>query len=209
MYTLDHQAGNKDAPALLQTSANRWQQLAGRMSGCALGMGAGRVAILPVFSAQRFLGDDGDDLSSFSPSFNDIEAGGSDSFESVPDLLTSGNLVSQSNLNTLYPLNASGQPQAPLSVEQPLANIEAETPSPTQSVQSAIAAGATIPGTAAYQYLINAGLTAAQIAAGQTSAPVAATTTGTAAQIVPGVSNTTVLIGGLVVLMVLASGKKK
>ena len=138
-----------------------------------------------------------------------------ESFISTSDSITSGVLAAQDNLNTLYPVNESGQPIVPLSQEQPLANIMAETPSQTVPLATALAnaagtvavSSAVKPGTPAYTALVQAGMTAAQIASAQTTASSPSLRL-PPHQIVAGVSNTTLFIGAAIALMVLA-GKKR
>ena len=208
-YTLDNSPAAMNAPRTLQTSATTWQQLANPappVRRVKIRMGGGEeTLILPVFSPR--LGDDVSDQ--LAQDLSDAGYGGMD----VPsDLGTS--LVPQSTLNTLYPINATGQ------LEGPLGNTAVFSTGPTIPLATALAnasgggiavapGAATTPGTSAYQSLINAGLTAAQLAnvassgTSQVVAPVAAQSS-----ILPGISNTSLLIAAVIGVIIL-SGKKR
>ena len=178
-------------------------------------MGSQDAVILPVFNRTR-LGDDSTNPFSVEDASGGAYVPPDESFISTSDSITSGVLAPQDNLNTLYPVNESGQPIVPLSQEQPLANIMAETPSQTVPLATALAnaagtvavSSAVKPGTPAYTALVQAGMTAAQIASAQTTASSPLVAAAPATQIVAGVSNTTLFIGAAIALMVLA-GKKR
>jgi hypothetical protein len=206
-------SGFIEQPPRLLHSAADWY---GQPATVQVRMGSQDAVILPVFNRTR-LGDD-----STNPFAVEDASGGAyvppdESFISTSDSITSGVLAPQDNLNTLYPLNESGQPIVPLSQEQPLANIMAETPSQTVPLATALAnaagggiavSSAVKPGTPAYTALVQAGMTAAQIASAQTTASSPLVAAAPATQIVAGVSNTTLFIGAAIALMVLA-GKKR
>ena len=214
----------------VQSSAKYWQDLqkhvasggreGNRGQKMTVRMGNGGVVLLPVFNRAHFMGqDEGDDLSNLFGVESASDQGsvlGTDwtggSSVSAPSGLTYGDLLTG---NVLMPSSATG---AETEYSQPSeiaseASLAASTGaySPYNLPASAYAGSSTA--SSAQQALnaaIAAGASATQIAALQAQlktaqAPVAAVSSG----IIPGVSNTLLFLGSAIVLIILASGKKR
>lgn len=184
----------------VQSSAKYWQDLqkhvasggreGNRGQKMTVRMGNGDVVLLPVFNRAHFMGqDEGDDLSNLFgvEEGNDqgsILAGGSAPTFSVPDNLE---VLSQAP-------TASSLESAPTLAAANQALTNAQGTGNQSAINAALAA-----------------VTAATQATGSilTQPSTAAASGSLSSQIVPGVSNTILLFGGAILLIVLASGKKR
>lgn len=184
----------------VQSSAKYWQDLqkhvasggreGNRGQKMTVRMGNGDVVLLRVFNRAHFMGqDEGDDLSNLFgvEEGNDqgsILAGGSAPTFSVPDNLE---VLSQAP-------TASSLESAPTLAAANQALTNAQGTGNQSAINAALAA-----------------VTAATQATGSilTQPSTAAASGSLSSQIVPGVSNTILLFGGAILLIVLASGKKR
>lgn len=184
----------------VQSSAKYWQDLqkhvasggreGNRGQKMTVRMGNGDVVLLPGFNRAHFMGqDEGDDLSNLFgvEEGNDqgsILAGGSAPTFSVPDNLE---VLSQAP-------TASSLESAPTLAAANQALTNAQGTGNQSAINAALAA-----------------VTAATQATGSilTQPSTAAASGSLSSQIVPGVSNTILLFGGAILLIVLASGKKR
>ncbi len=184
----------------VQSSAKYWQDLqkhvasggreGNRGQKMTVRMGNGDVVLLPGFNRAHFMGqDEGDDLSNLFgvEEGNDqgsILAGGSAPTFSVPDNLE---VLSQAP-------TASSLESAPTLAAANQALTNAQGTNNQSAINAALAA-----------------VTAATQATGSilTQPSTAAASGSLSSQIVPGVSNTILLFGGAILLIVLASGKKR
>ena len=195
-------------------------------------MGNGDVVLLPVFNRAHFMGqDEADDLSNLFgvEEGNDqgsILAGGSAPTFSVPDNLevlsqapTASSLESAPTLAAANQAltNLAGGSAPTFSVPDNLEVLsQAPTASSLESAPTLAAANQALTNAqgTGNQSAINAALAAVKAATQATGSiltqPSTAAASGSlSSQIVPGVSNTILLFGGAILLIVLASGKKR